>query len=303
MNFLKTLNKLIEGILWLYLPLVLIYWTLTPIEFSFFKGIKGLLSVFIEPLLLSLDSNFDFILSFEGSDISYTPLILAGVILICIILTIFNAKLLDFIEDSFLQLKIKMNQKALQKDREKKHQSFYEELEKYKIIYLMLKIIKTQKHEEYLVKKEDNAFSDGLIGSYQTSIANLAEKFSGKPYKDFDAGSDTYSFVFTDLEGVLQYIKVLSQRIKEINKGTSDLNCVFNYEIAASCSYSLISADADLSVTSKVLKLCSNSEILITETLKNKIQNSDKTFKVKLEPKGIYMLGESQVDVHRLKVL
>lgn len=303
MNFLKTINKLIEGILWLYLPFVLIFWALSPIDFALIKGLRALLSVFIQPLITVLENNFEFSYSFEGSDITYTPLVLAGLVMLAIVSTIINAKTLDFIDNNILKFRMKMTQQAILSEKEKKQQSFNEELEKNKVIYVMLKILKTQRHDEYLVKNDDSAFSVGLIDSYQTSIVKLAEKFSGKEYKNFDAGADTYSFVFADVESFLQYFKVLRKRVTEINKGTADLNSVFNYKIACSCSYSLVTADTDLSITHKLLNLCAESEILITQTLKDKINLYNNSFKLKVEPKGLYMLNEHQVDVHRLNVL
>ena len=146
----------------------------------------------------------------------------------------------------------------------------------------MLRIIKIKQHEDYLVKGDDGPFSVGLVDSYQLSLVNLAKKFSGKQYHNFNAGEETYSFVFTDIEKFLQYLKFLNQKMKEINKGTAELNTIFDTEIACSCSYSIATIDNDLAFIHKILKLCGKGEILITDTLKERIKALNSGFKIKL---------------------
>ncbi len=300
MKFLKTLIKIFEGLLWLYLPLVILYWVIMPVEFSFIKALRGFLGIFIEPLLLPLNSNYDFVFKYDNQGLSYSALVLAGLVIVTALLAMASVKLIEIIEENIFQLKIKMSRREIEKEKEKEVQSVQEELNKNKIIYLILKIIKAQEHEEYLVKADDSPFSIGLVDSYQTSIVNLAQKFSGKEYTKFNAGTDIYNFIFTDEERLLQYLKFLRQRINEINKGTAELNTTFSYEVACSCGYSLVTADTDLSVTSKILKLCGDREVLITEVLKNKISRLKDLFDIKIAPKGLYMLDEHQVDIHLL---
>ncbi len=302
MNFLKTINKLIEGLLWLYLPLVLFYWIITPVSFSPVLALRGYLAVIIEPLIIALDNNFNFSFFYADEDISYTPLVLAGLVVLAAIATIVNAKILDVIEEIAIKFKIKIDQKTLQSKKEKEKQNFQEELARNKTIFLALKVIKVQKHEEYLVKSDDGPFSAGLIESYQTSIVSLAKKFSGKEYTKFEASPDVYNFIFTDEERFLQYLKYLDRRIKEINKGTAELNNVFNYEIACSCGYSMVTAEKDFALTGSMLKLCAHDETLITDTLKNKLQAFNDKFNLKFHPKGLYILNEQNVEVHKLKI-
>ena len=303
MKYLITINKFIEGILWLYLPLVFIYWALTPLTFSFIPAFRDFIGKVIAPAISFLDSQFNFKYSYEDSSFSYTPLVLAGVVVLSISITILVAKLLNIFDTMIRKTKLKISSLSLQKEKEKENQSFLKELDRNKYIYVMLKIIKIQQHEEYLVRNEDNAFSAGLLDSYETSIVNLARKFSGKEYGTFDAGPDVHNLIFSDVEKFLQYLKFLNKRIQEINKGTAELNAIFSCQIASICGYSTATIDTDLSLVSKILNLCSKDDVLITDTLKHKIEALNTNINIKLEPKGIYLLNQVEVDVFTLKFL
>jgi len=301
MKFLKTLIKIFEGILWLYLPVVIFYWILLPVEFPFIKALKSFIGIFIEPLLVPLNSNFDFIFRYEDQEIGYGVLVLAGLVIFVILLAMASVKIIEVLEGRIFHLKIKIGQQERQKIKEQELKVIQEELNKNKVIFAMLKIIKKQEHEEYLVKADDSPFSVGLVDSYQTSLVNLAQKFSGNEYTNFNAGPDTYNFVFNDEERFLQYLKFLGQRMDEINKGTADLNTVFSFEIACSCGYSLVTAEADFSILAKILKLCGDKEILVTEKLKNKISGVKGFSGIKIAPKGLYMLDNHHLDVYLLQ--
>ena len=98
----------------------------------------------------------------------------------------------------------------------------------------------------------------------------------------------------------MQYLKFLNKRVQEINKGTAELNTTFGCQVASICGYSTATIDTDLSLVSKILNLCSKDDVLITDTLKHKIEALNTDIKVKLEPKGIYLLNKVDVDVYKL---
>ena len=82
MKFFKTLNKLIEGIMWLYLPIILFYWALTLMQLPAVNALRGFLAQVVEPPVLFIENYFRFEFSYGNSSISYTPLVLAGITII-----------------------------------------------------------------------------------------------------------------------------------------------------------------------------------------------------------------------------
>jgi|GEM_PF-3063036 len=303
-NFLRTIVKIFEGIMWLYLPVVMIYWSLSLIKLDAINPLKATVGIIVQPLMLLINKYFYFHFTFGGEEVDYTPVMLAAGVVIVALGLMFTSKVLDFIEEKLTAAKMELLKRKEMRIRQKERQYEIEELERNKVLYVMIRLTKILKHESYLVNSEGDAFSVGLIDSYEASIKNIAKNFSGKEFKDFKSEDpEISSFVFTDTEQFLIYLTYLTEKIKEINKGTQDdLNTVFTYAVACNCSYDTVTAQTDLQLTNKILNLVGQEEIYITDVLKKKLENLDTDISMKFESKGIYILDEKDFDVYRLKI-
>ena len=98
----------------------------------------------------------------------------------------------------------------------------------------------------------------------------------------------------------MQFLPYLTERIEEINKGMLDLNVKFSYKTACHCSITDASAGVDFNITSKILNLCGDKEILLSELLKNRLDlTENKNFK--LNSRGIYLIKDKQMDVFKIQ--
>lgn len=297
----KTLVKIFEGLMWLYLPIVMIYWSLSLVNMEEIAPLKATVGVMVLPLVIILDKYFDFQFSFKGEEVDYTPVILAAVVSSCAFIAMFTTKFLDFIEEKLDLARIENIRKKEKMTKEEQKELLIQELNRNKILYVMLRLIKIQKHDSYLINEGADDFTVGLIDSYENTIKNIASNFNGKLLKDYESEPDVINYLFTDTDQFLLYLHYLTEKIKEINKGTEiDLNTIFSYSIACNCSYDTATAETDLKHTNKILNLVGKEEIYITSVLKQKLENLDTEVKMKFVSKGLYILDEKDFDVYKL---
>ncbi len=300
---LKTIIKILEGLMWLYLPIIMIYWAVSLIELNAINPLKAALGVLVIPLVIIIDKYFNFQFTFNGTEADYTPVILAGSVVAFAMLLILSIKVLDFIEENLERAKIQFLEQKEKKTLAQKRESQLRELSKNKILYVMLELKKIQQHDTYLINNGGDSFTVGLIDSYENTIKNIAKNFSGSEYKDFDAGEGIVNFFFTDTEQFLLYLHYLNEKIAEINKGTADdLNTIFTYAVACNCSYNLTTAKTDLHLTKKILNLVGKEEIFITSVLRQKLENLKTDISMKFESKGLYILDNKDFDLYGLKL-
>lgn len=301
-KFLKSLSKLIEGLLFLFLPVVLLYWSLTLINLDIVKPFISILGSFIDPLILPFKGFIEYSIQYDADyTVNYTILFFAVIILCTAFLFTLIGRILIFIEKIMdkINKKVKMQEKLRKKQEEKK--SYLNEMQKNNTVYVILKLTKNQPKESYLIKGEgDDFFSVGLVDSYESSLKNVYKKFLGKTYGN-TGGTEISNYIFTDINKFLEYLPFFMERIEEVNKGMLDLNIKFDYKIACHCSYSDASAPIDFDITSNILNLCGNREILLSELLKSRLEIIEEK-KFKLYSRGIYLIKEKQMDVFKFKL-
>jgi len=301
-KFLKNIFKLIEGILFILVPVIVFYWSLTLVNLDIVKPFIALLGSFIDPLILPFKSYIDYSITYEENyTVNYTSLFFAVIILITGFIFILIGNILNFIEKIMDKTKLKFKKQAQLRKKQAEKQEFVNEIKKNNTFFVILKLIKNQPKESYLIKEEGNDFfSVGLVDSYETSLINIYKKFSGKAFGHLGGTNNLNSYIFTDIDKFLEFLPFFKERIEEVNKGMLDLNVKFDYKIACHCSYSDTSAQVDNEITSLILNLCGNREIIISEILKNRIEVLENN-NFKLYSKGIYLIKDKQMDIFKLK--
>lgn len=301
-KFLRLINRLLEGFCWFYLPIILLYWALTLITIAAVEPLKNVVGIFVQPPVRVIDEYFNFQFMLGGTEVDYTPIALAGVVTVCAICSVLVTQVLDFISIKINDVKMEMLRKAEIKNQQKEKEEYLQELERNKAIYVLLKLEKVQKHESYLVQQGEDIFSKGMIESYETSIKNMAKNFAGVEYKDFKSENGAVCFVFNDAKKFIRYISVFTGKIPEINQGTADLNTIFSYTMACSCSYDVATAETDLAVTERIHNLVGKNEIYLTNLLKEKLENVETDINLKFESKGLYLFDKKDIEVYKMQV-
>lgn len=298
MKFLKAANKFIEGILFIIVPVIVFYWSLSLVKLDIVKPLIAILGSVIEPFVFPFRPFITYVVDYDNFSVDYTVLFFAGIILCAAFVFTINGFILNFIDEKIEESVIEHKNKERLKQVEEEKQEYIKEVNRNKTIFVILKLIKNKPHASYLIKEdESDFFSGGLVESYENSISTAYLKYGGTSYKNTD---DYRYFIFTDLSRFLEYLPFLMNRVEEVNKGMLDLNIRFDYKIACHCAYSDGSADTDFEITSKILNLCDSKEILLSELLKNRLDlRENKNFK--LFSRGIYLINDKQMDVFKLQ--
>ena len=301
LKFLKKANKLIEGVLFLVLPVVVFYWSLTLVNLDIVKPLISALGSVIDPFIDPIRPFITYSNNYDNMTVDYTILIFATILMCTAFLFTLNGNILDYIDTTLEKVKEKKLQREKIKQQEEERQAYVQEINRNRTIYVILKLIKNAPNEAYLVKDESNDFfSAGIIESYERSIKEAYLKFGGETYNKFSNEENLNCFIFYDINKFLHYLPYLMDRVEEVNKGMLELNIKFDYQVACHCSYSEASAEVDLGITHKILNLAGSKEILLSELLKCRLDTlCDRDFK--LFSRGIYLLNDKQMDVYKIQ--
>lgn len=303
MKYLKEFNKLIEGLLFLFLPVVLFYWSLTLINLDIVKPIISFLGMFIDPLIEPIREMITYRAIYADYTVDYTILLFSAIILVLAFALTLNGHILCYVEGKMEQTKIKQKNKEILKHKQEQKEEFIRDISQNKVIYVIFKLIKIKPTESYLVKEgDDDFFSENMITSYQNTILNIFKKNSATFYGNIENDQTKYGYMFFDVENFLEFLPNLTSKIEEINKGMNDLNTQFEFKISCHCSFTEASADVDFLIASKILNLCGNKEILLSELLKNRLEITGSS-DFNLYSRGVYLIQDKQMDVYKLQYI
>ncbi|MEI8388832.1 MAG: hypothetical protein WCG23_02995 [bacterium] len=301
-KFIKGLFKLIEGILFILIPVVILYWTLTLVNLDIVKPFVAILSEYIDPLVAPFRSYIQYSVTYDNNfTINYTILFFAGVVLVIAFMFTLIGHILNFVDRIVDKMKLKLKEKEKLRKKQEEKQNFINEIQKNNTVYVILKLVRNQPTDSYLIKKEDSDFfSSGLVEAYENSLLNAYKKYSGKTYGNVGGINNLNSYIFTDINKFIAFLLFFKERVEEVNKGMQDLNIKFDYKIACHCSFSDASTSVDIEITSKILNLCNPRDILVSELLQNRLTLSENN-NIKLYSRGIYLMNDKQIDVFKLK--
>jgi uncharacterized protein YggT (Ycf19 family) len=303
MKFIKALNKFFEGILFIFLPIIVFYWSLSLVNLDIVKPIMAILGLIIDPMVYPFRPLITYVANYQTYSVDYTVLFFAGLVLAAALLCTLNGHILRFIEEKMSEALELQKEKETLKHLEEEKREYHREVNKNSTIFVALKLIKNQPVASYLIKEDKNDFfSGGLVDSYESSICKAHLKFGGTNFNFKNSDESIVYFIFNDLQRFLDYLPYIEERVQEVNKGMLDLNICFDYKIAAHCAISDASAEADYQVVMKMLNLCAEKEVLLSEILKNRLElKENKNYK--LFSRGIYLINDKQMDVYKLQFL
>lgn len=302
MKFLKGFIKIIEGILLLLIPLILFYWFLANINLQAFKPIVAVFEYFFNPFISFIKLFVRFEIPYENSFVDFAPLIFALVILVIYLVFYGFEIILNFLEKSVNQTKIKLEEEHLKKESELTRIKFLEELAKNKVVYLVLKFRKKENSSAYLYN-EENPSVENQFSSIFSNILDASEKFNAKKHENFEGEANTYNFIFYSVTDAIDYSFFVYNKVQKENREFSKSGMKLSATIACHCAYSELSADNDFSVTSKILNLGGENEITVSELFKNKYVALKEETNLIFNSKGIYNIDNFQIEAYQLKTI
>lgn len=143
-KFLKLISRILEGFCWLYLPITLLYWALTLVSLVAIEPLRNVVGIIVQPPVRAIDEYFNFQFMLGGTEIDYTPVVLAGGVTLCAVCLVLTAQILDFISIKINDVKMEMLRKAEIRNQQKEKEAYLQELERNKTIYMLLKLEKVQ---------------------------------------------------------------------------------------------------------------------------------------------------------------
>lgn len=301
-RFLRRINRFFEGLSILLVPVIIFYWFLNIIDLPFFKSIANMIGYLLKPLLLLVKFFGNFQINYEGSVIDLNPLVLAGILFIIFFSFSGIEKILNLVEESLNRVKIKIQESNEQKIKELLYEKYLQDLAKNRIIYVVLKLNKKTMPASYLYDKEEDFFSEGILNKMISKTLDGAEQYDGKKFKDFEPEEGYYNYIFYEVPSAIDFAFFVNNMIIEINKDILDLSERMSFSIGMYCSVSEASAPLDFAITTKILDLGSNNEILVAEVFKNKYQAMKSESNIAFDSYGIYAIDDQQLELFKLKV-
>jgi hypothetical protein len=293
--------RFFEGALLFFVPVVIFYWILAMTDIQAMSPITNLLGQFLSPLLRFTRGFVNYKIHFNGDVIDSVPLFLSFIILFLSFLFFIAGRILTHLEDAVYKVQIKVKADDIRRHSEKTKNKFLEELAKNKVVYLVLKFRKKDSSFSYLYQEEDDPFSEGIFNNLINGAVEYSSHFSGKKWKQQENKGGNYKFLFYNVTDAIDYSFYINNKVQEINKDILDMSKKLHYKIACHSSYSEITAEKDFGIAERILELCGENEILASTLFKNKYNALKEETNIKFDSKGIYNMGEEQIEVFHLK--
>ena len=302
MRFLRTLVRLIEGILLLLIPLALLYWFLLTINLDFFKPIVFLLGKIFNPFINIISLFVNCHVPYEDKTIDMTPLAFACFLLLLSFVFYGIEKIINNIELFINRLKIRAKKEKLNQEIEAQKKNFFEALAKNKVTYLVVKFSKIETSYAYLYNNNEDFFSEGVLNSVLNGLIESVSQFNGKKYSDFKGEDGSYNYVFYEITDGIDFVFNVHNRVLEINHKILDESQKLYFTASFNCGYSEEASYSDILTANKILNLAAKNQILVSKLFKDKYEAVKNESNIKFLSKGLYNVNENQVEVFELKV-
>ncbi|MFH0702287.1 MAG: hypothetical protein V2B14_01955 [bacterium] len=303
MKFIKEFIKFIEGILLLLVPIMVFYWFLYTINLKVLTPLILILGNLFNPVISIVKLYGNFQMVSNDTTIDFAPLIAAVVVLISSFVFSGLEKFLCILEQKVNQEKIKAKQDEEKKQLELEKIKYLNGLAKNRIAYFVLKFNKKACSSSYLYSNNEDDFSvEKWFEAVINGIFDASVGFKAKRYKELEQNSDRYYFVFYSILDVIKYSSYLFNRIKEVNNEFAKQGMNLSASIACHCSYSEDTAHSDFSITSKILNLGGENEMLVSELFKNKYDILEEEVDLKVISKGVYHIENNQIEIYQVVI-
>ena len=303
MNTIKRFLKALEGIFILLIPVILFYWLLIILNLPALKPFVAIFDyIFNSPLnLIRLYMN----LSIKNNNltIDFAPIILAIICFGFSIVMMNLVKVVNLIEKSIKNIQNISAEIKIKNDIELERLKYLEYLKNHDNIYLILKLITKNNEDSYLFKQEEDFFSKGIVNNLINGVIDAAVNFyNAQKHSKFNEKNETYNFIFPSTKDAVDYIIYLQNRMIEINREVLDQSTNVSYSVVCHCGCGEDNDIGNLKLSYKILGLVGEKQILVSDIFKNRYVELEAQDKIIFNPKGIYNLGDNEIEIFELKV-
>lgn len=301
MNFLRGLNKFIQGLLILWIPVIILYWILTLVNISFLKPFEAILGSFMQPFIKISASIYHYEMVYEDGVVNFDPLIFAGMIFALSFVFAGIDKILAFIELMLEKGKVKARELEEKRVNYMLKQKYLEILAKNKIIYVVLKFRKKDSTSSFLYEQQEDSAAKLEIPDL---IKQIEKYTTGLNFKKYEIGKDKHMLhmVFYNVTEAIDFGFKVYNHVTELNVDSAKTGTKYNFGMACHCAHNEKNAEEEFQVTSKILNITGENEILSSEIFKNKYEALKSESNIKFETRGIYTIKQDQIEIYHLKV-
>lgn len=301
MKFLQTLNRFVQGVLFLLIPIILFYWFLSVTNLELLKPVTVILYVVFNPLISLIKLFGAFEIPYDNKIVDFSTLILAGLVLSCAFISMGIDKMLVFIENSANAVRKRSWEKEIQKKKDIERVKHFEEMAKNKVIYLVLKFNKKENNTAYLYGQTSSG-ADDTIDSAIKDMLDYSSNFSGRKYDKSENNSNCHYFTFYDVTDGIDYAFYIFNRLNQLNSEISSTGQGLTASVGCHCSYNEITAKNDFLIAEKVGNLAGNLELVVSELFKNKYRAMKAESNLKFVSKGIYCVDDNNIEIFQIMV-
>lgn len=304
-KILKRINKFLEGLSILLVPIILFYWFLKIIDISALKTVAAMLEYFLNPLLFVVKIFGDFQINYDNKLIDLTPFILASALFIIFFMFSAIEKMLNRMESGLKEAQIKATELKDKKMQEIMREKYLHNLATNRIIFLVLALNKKETETSYLLPKEDgkeDLFTEGMLNKMISKVVNEIDKYNGRKYEKFEGEDGTFRYIFQEVTEAIDFAFFVHNMIFNINKEFLDFSEKMSFIIGVHCNQTEDYAEQDFLTTTKILRLGNPNEIIVSELFKNKYEALKAESNLEFNSYGIYSLNSENIEVFKLKI-
>jgi len=301
MKLLCDFFKLIQVISLLLVPATVLYWLLLQFDLAALNGIKTVLTMAMAPLVAFVNIFGTFITVYDGVTIDFAGLIGAG--LLILLATIANRleSFFGFLDDKINVAKEKARMYKVELLEEQRRIAAYlRELERNRIVYMMLKLRKRESNLSYLCSLDDENKEESESSKIIKEIVEYSSKFNCKKTEKIEEDTNTYNFVFHSIDEAIDYSFYVRNKVVNASSELMKIGEKLVFSISLHCAVSEGTLYRDLPLMEKILNLAGENQILSSELFKNRYTEFKEESNIKFKSLGLYRILNDNIEVFHL---
>jgi hypothetical protein len=295
LNSLKNILKLLQLLILFVIPVIVVYWTIVQANLPTFIGIQAVLSLVLNPIILSLGSVYTYNFMFEGKSIDMTAFVAIGVLLLILFASHILIVVIEFIQAKIEEMKESQRINDEERVQEEVVKKYIDNLKDQKICYLMLGINKTKSNISYLLEDADEDESNSCFQEF----INHSEHYQGKLVKNND--NKTFVFRFYNQEELFHYVFYLERNIKNLKSKMSRTGIDCSFKMAMDCAVTESKLNNISKVLDQILHVTNTNQLLCTSLFSEKYKKMGENSKIRFCSVGLYSIANSKYELFEIK--
>lgn len=296
MRLVQSILLAISAMIFLLIPIVLVYWVVDALNLEFLDAIKGILGAILEPFLgiiRALFGNKSFPLF--GLEFSWAPVYFAIALLAFSLLLNGISKLIGYVNSTANYVKAKTTVHLVNKQREE-----MEKVEEQRL--------KENKHGFIVVRYKTQTTSSAYLTSSGLSAADIRKMFMDTFNKymfldatlESDPRSDEMCLKFEEPGSAINYALMLQENVKELNDKLDRAGTKVHVNVGVHAANSFEPNNQSFFVTGKVCNLAAPGEVSCSRLVRDIYLAERNESTLTFISKGMYDLGQ-EIEIFAVK--